>query len=303
MSSPPDRDGNRRATAGGVGLALGGGSARGLAHILMLEAFDELGIRPAAIVGTSIGAIMGSIYAAGLTAAELRAFAEELFCSRSEVLRRLAASLDGLPHLWSPRAPTVIDAVTLLELLLPPAVRSDFGSLKVPFKVVATDFHGMSEVLIDQGPVIPAVAASAALPTMMRPVPWQGRLLIDGGFVNPTPFDALPAGLALRVAVDVTGRTRPAADGEPPTAGELWLGATQTLFRSLVREKLARAPPDILIAPDVGRYATMDFLRFRDIFAAAAPAKDEFKRALEAELGQNGAGREGGADTAASIRL
>ena len=267
-----------------IGLALGGGSARGLAHILMLEAFDELGVKPARIAGTSIGSIMGGQYAAGLSAAEIKAFAEELLGRKSEVFRRITGSMDGLSALWTVRSPSVVDGVTLFEMLLPKQLRTSFGALAIPFAAVTTDYGAMSEHVITHGPVIPAIAASSALPTILRPVAIEGRVLVDGGFVNPTPFDVLQGDCDLVVAVDVTGATRARTPGEIFSPIEAWVGSTQIMFHAIVREKALRRPPDILIRPEVGGFGTLDFLKFRDIFAAAAPAKEQLKRELERVL-------------------
>lgn len=264
-----------------IGLALGGGSARGLAHIPILEAFDELGIKPAAIAGTSIGSIVGSMYASGMSAAEIRAFAEELLSSRSEVFKRLARSYGGLAELWSFRRPSVVDGVTLFELLLPPRLRCDFASLKIPFSAVAVDYYAMQAVVIGHGPVIPAIAASSALPMIMKPVTIGGRILVDGGFANPMPWDVVQSATDITVAVDVTGQTDLGAADALPGTLDAWVGCTQILFHTVIEEKLKRRPPDILIRPPVGTFGTMDFTRIGDIFAAAAAAKDELKRRLE----------------------
>jgi len=260
-----------------VALALGGGSARGLAHIPMLEAFDELGIKPAAISGTSIGSVVGGLYAAGLDAKAIRAYAEEMLSRRSEIFRRIAGSFEGLISLWSPRSPSVVDGVTLFELLLPPVMRCDFQSLKIPFTAIATDFHAMSEVRLTHGPVIPALAASCCLPSLFRPVTLASRVLLDGGFVNPTPWDAVADAAPVVVAVDVTGTTHRDPEGALPSPVEAWIGATQILFHSVTREKLKSAAPTLLVRPLVGEFGTLDFLKYREIFAAAGPAKDELK--------------------------
>ncbi len=272
-----------------IALALGGGSARGLAHILMLEAFDELGVKPTAIAGTSIGAIVGGMYAAGLSAAEIRQFAEELLSSRVEIFRRLAKSYGGLPSLWSVRRPSVVDGVTLFELLMPKQLRCDFAALRIPFHTVAADYYAMGQVVVNSGPLIPAIAASAALPAIFKPVVIGGRALVDGGFVNPTPWDVVQAGADFTVAVDVTGQTdaypvgqRP-ADAIPSTV-DAWVGCSQIAFRAIMREKMSIRSPDLMIRPAVGNFGTMDFVKIREIFAASVPAKDELKRGLERRL-------------------
>jgi NTE family protein len=246
----------------------------------MLEAFDELGIKPVAIAGTSIGSMIGGLYASGMSAAELRVFVEDLLSTRTEIFRRLAKSSDGLRNLWTFRAPSVVDGVTLFEVLLP-TLRCDFESLKIPFSAVAVDFYGMSQVVIDHGPVVPAVAASCALPSILRPVVIGGRVLIDGGFRNPCPWDVVAPKADYTVAVDVTGTNSRGNDGLVPNPIEAWIGSTQILFHAVTDAKIAANPPSLMIRPAVGTYGTMDFPKFREIFAASEPAKDELKRGLE----------------------
>ena len=91
-------------------------------------------------------------------------------------------------------------------MLLPEAMRCDFAALKIPFLAIAADFYAMEQVVLDKGPLIPALAASAALPSLARPVVIGGRVLIDGGFVNPVPYDVVMDRADMTVAVDVTGR-------------------------------------------------------------------------------------------------
>ena len=156
-------------------LALGGGSARGLAHVLMLEAFDELGVKPAVIAGTSMGAIIGAAYAAGLSGAEMRAQFMALFASRAKFLKHFTGKLrGGISTLWSPRAPSVIDNVTLFEMLLPEAMRCDFASLKIPFLAIAADFYAIEQVMLDTGPTDPGVGGElgAAEPHQARGSGW-----------------------------------------------------------------------------------------------------------------------------------
>lgn len=264
-----------------IALALGGGSARGLAHIAILEAFDELGIRPTVIAGTSIGAIIGACYAAGVTAAEIRAHAAELLSSKRAVLYRLLSRMPGhITSLWTPRHPAVVDGATLLDMLLPDRVRTDFANLEIPLRLLAVDFHSMEQVVLSEGLVIPAIAASASLPSIMRPVQIGERWLIDGGFVNPTPFDVVMDAADITVAVDVTGAPDSTSDVASLSTNALWTGALHALFTAITREKLAKRTPDIFIRPDVSRYETMDFLKMDEIIAVSEPAKQELKQSL-----------------------
>ncbi len=270
-----------------IGLALGGGSARGLAHILMLEALDELGAKPAIIAGTSMGAICGAAFATGMSAKEIRAHFEESLSSRGAFFTRFAKKLPGgFSSLWSLRAPSVVDNVTLFEMLLPEAMRCDFAALKIPFIAIAADFYAMEQVVLDHGPLIPALAASCALPSLSRPVVIGERVLIDGGFVNPIPFDVIKDQADITIAVDVTGDTQRGSGTGVPGIFDAITGSTQLLFHSITREKLRYVAPDILVEPDVGRFAAMDYFKIPEIFAAAEPAKEALKRDLAARLEQ-----------------
>jgi NTE family protein len=264
-----------------LGLALGGGAARGYAHIPVLEALDELGVRPVIVAGTSIGAILGAAYASGMTGAEVRAFATELFSKRTELMRRLASNWPGnLMAIWNPFTPAMLNGETLLDILMPETLPRTFEELKIPFIAIATDFYAQEQVLYDTGPLIPAIAASAALPALLKPVAIGKRVLIDGGFVNPTPFDIVAPKCDVTLAVDVTGGKGPRLTGKLPSSVEAWIGAAQITLHSIVEEKLRYAAPDILIRPDVTRFAVLDFFKIKDILAAAEPVKEETKRRL-----------------------
>lgn len=276
-AEPPSRS----LTVPTVALALGGGAARGLAHIAMLEAFDELGIRPKVIAGTSIGAICGACYAAGLSARDIREHLAPLVVSRRAVLGRILRKLPGnLTKLWSLRHPTVVNGPTLFEMLLPERVNTDFSRLAIPLHLMAVDYRTMEPVVLSSGPVIPAMAASASLPSLMLPVEIGGRLLFDGGFANPTPFDIVMDEADITVAVDVTG----APDGRKPAAAitksDLDDGAYFALFTAVMREKLAQRAPDILLRPDVGLYRTMDFPKMDEILEKSASEKQRLKKFL-----------------------
>ena len=139
----------------------------------------------------------------------MRAYALKLFGNRTELLRRIASRWPGsIGTLWNPFTPAIFSAEALVEILMPETLPLDFDRLKIPFITVATDFYGQEQVLFETGALIPAIAASSALPALMTPVEHEGRVLIDGGFVNPTPFDILRERADITVAIDVTGTTR-----------------------------------------------------------------------------------------------
>lgn len=267
-----------------IGLALGGGGARGLAHIPMLEVFDELGIRPAVITGTSIGAIYGAAYAAGMSAKLIRAHTEEALSQRFDLIRQLiSARADPVQKLFNllPLRSALLNAEALLDLLLPSAVPKDFADLRTPLAVVATDFYAQEPVVLAQGPLRLGVAASIALPAIFQPVMREGRPLMDGGLVNPLPFDLLHGAADFTVAIDVSGAAREAGTNGMPSAFEAIFASSQILQRSIVREKLKSIQPDVYIDATVDRFQMLEFHRFREILEAAKPSKDILKRQVE----------------------
>ena len=279
---------NRPQSRFSIGLALGGGTSRGLAHVLAIEALDELGLKPGIIAGTTIGSILGAACASGMQGAEMRAFISELFGSRREVLKRLSArGLSALAELWNLRTPALINLEAVMATLLPKEIPGTFEGLKIPLLVVATDFYGQSQVVLDKGPLIPALSASAALPAVFKPVLHEKRVLIDGGFVNPVPFDLVRSKAAITIGIDVSGevaRPEGAPENHIPGSVDASIGAAHITLRSIVREKLRHEAPDIMIRARVGSFAAFDFYRFKEIFAASEPAKDELKRQLERKL-------------------
>lgn len=266
-----------------IGLALGGGGARGLAHIVMLEVFDEMGITPKIIAGTSIGAIIGSAYASGIPAAALRKHAEtvlsqrlgtlrDVFARGSQPFRRLR-SLFGASN-------AILDADALLELVMPDGLAADFNDLKIPLKIVASDFYDQEPYVFTEGPVRTAVAASMALPVIFQPVVVDGRALIDGGLTNPLPFDVLFGEADIVVAIDVSGAPVPDPGRPYPGAIEALFASAFLFERSIVREKLKSAQPDILVAGGTSQYQVLDLLKWREIFASSETAKAKLKAQL-----------------------
>lgn len=270
-----------------IGLALGGGGARGLAHVLMLEVFDELGIRPRIIAGTSIGAVFGAAYASGLSARLIRAHAEETLSQRFDIVRQLfSARSEPILKILNilPVRSALLKADALLELLLPSRIARDFAGLQIPLKVVATDFYAQEQVVLQEGPLRQAVAASMALPALFSPVTIGGRLLMDGGLVNPLPFDVINGEADITVAIDVSGAPLGPGKHPHPSAFSALMSSSQILQRSIVREKLRARQPDIYIDVDVDEFYVLDFHRFKQVLDASAPAKAQLKRQLERVL-------------------
>lgn len=266
-----------------IGLALGGGGARGLAHILVMEALDEMGVVPVRIAGTSIGAIIGGGAAAGLTGREMRAHMEEVLSPRIDLVRQLfAARAEPVATIlkFFPIRSSFFNAESLMDLLLPKAVPKSFADLKTPLAVVATDFYAQEQCVFSAGPLRRAIAASMALPAIFSPVLIDGRPMVDGGLVNPLPFDLFGSDVDVTIAVDVSGAPRQRPDGVAPSSLEVLTTSSQIFQRSIVREKLRSMQPDVFIAAPVDDFSVLDFHRFKEVMSASVSIKDEIKRRL-----------------------
>lgn len=267
-----------------VAVAFGGGGARGIAHIAVIEALDELGVRPVAIAGSSIGAIFGAGMAAGMSGADIRAYTLETIGNRSAVLNRLwslgpASMRDGIGGFRLGH----FNLERILEAFLPPDIPQDFADLKIPLKIAVTDYYGQAEVMVENGNLHTAIAASAAIPGLFMPVRIHGRIMVDGGIFNPIPWEHLMDACDIVIGVDVVGA--PEGDGtHAPNRIDSMFGASQLMMQSAIALKMKLHPPHIFLRPSVNRFRVLDFLKAREVLEEAAPIKDELKRAYEGLL-------------------
>jgi NTE family protein len=269
-----------------IALALGGGGARGLAHIVVLETLDELGVKPVALSGSSMGAIIATLYASNMSGREIRAYILEITQNKSSLLRRLLEArvgrfLDLFAKGFSAN-PMLIDGEKFLEVFLPPHVPYHFDKLTLPVTLLSTDFYGQKAKPFVSGALRPALAASMAIPGLLRPVMLEGRVYIDGGALSPVPVSAVSGKDRIIIAVNVndTPQDTPQKPLEIPSALEVLYGSVSLMMEALTRHELAHTPPDILLSPKIGHYNALDFFKAQEILAAAELEKEGFKRKL-----------------------
>jgi NTE family protein len=265
-------------------LALGGGGARGLAHIAVIEALDEMGLKPVAIAGTSIGALIGAAYAAGMRGKAIRRHVIGFAHDRGETMRRLIAARAGtLADLFAGAfgQATQMDAEKFCAQFLPDAIPTDFSTLAIPLTVMTTDLHRREEAPLTSGPLHTALAAAIAIPGLLRPVAIDGRILIDGGTTNPLPFDRLRGLADYVVAVDVLS-VPPTERADIPSAWESIIATLNIMGSAIIAAKLAQAAPDLVVRPNVGIFRTLGFYQATAILRAAEAAKPEVKERLGA---------------------
>jgi len=297
-----------------IGLALGGGAARGWAHIGVLRALHQAGIQPDIIAGTSIGAVVGACELAGQLD-ELEAFAREL--TRRRVLGYLDFNLAGTGLITGHR--------------LGERLRRQLGDTKIEdlqrrFTAVATEIGTGHEVWLSRGNLVDAVRASYALPGVFRPVKVDGRWLFDGALVNPIPVSVCRAlgaryVIAVNLNIDISNRgtisnisPMPGSDQDmeeaPPVTAKNGVGVRQLLQRQLLgrgedvpgistvmvdafnivqdriaRSRLAGDPPDSMISPRLHGIGLFDFHRADELIArgeaAAQREIDDLARELD----------------------
>lgn len=276
-----------------IALALGGGGARGIAHIQVLRAMDELGLRPALITGSSIGAIIGAGYASGMSGDDIAGHFISIFSNRSKVFAKLwQLRPDSVTTFVASTLPNFgqFNIERVLETFLPSGLPEDFSGLSLPLLLTATDFYGNRLVVMREGPLAQAMAASAAIPVLFKPVIIEGKVLIDGGIANPVPFDLADGQKHLRIAVDVVGLPR-GVPGKPPSRVDAGFGASQLMMQAITSLKLRHDPPDLFLRPPVDAFRVLDFLRAKEILDATAPFREEVKRRIAhlAESAETGA--------------
>ncbi|PYG59949.1 MULTISPECIES: patatin-like phospholipase family protein [Rhizobium/Agrobacterium group] len=251
-----------------IALALGGGAARGWAHIGVLRALDEAGVKIGMIAGTSIGALVGGCYLAGKLD-ELEEFA------RSLTMRRIAGLLDL----------TIGGGGLFGGMRLTKRMQEHLEGLRVenlehPFIAVATELRTGHEVWIHQGDLVTALRSSYALPGIFEPVQCNGRTLIDGALVNPVPvsvcrayeqalvvavnlnYDLFGRSAVVKHAASSTGGSASATDSTPrPGLPGVMVQAFNIIQDRISRSRLAGDPPDLMLHPRINDIGLSEFHR------------------------------------------
>ena len=258
-----------------VGVALGAGGAKGLSHIAFLKALDELGVKPAVMAGTSIGAIIAGFYAAGVSGGELEQIVKDMgFLDLSKMV--LDFSLLSNSAIYKGKG--------VEEFLARTIPAQTFEELEIPLKVVATDFWNRKEVVFESGSLITAIRASMAVPALFEPVQLNGKILIDGGAVNPLPYDLIRPECDLTLAIDVSGEKTYAPEDPVPNMVESILSTFQIMQASIVAAKKRALPPDIYVKPALTNIRVLDFYRYKEILAGVKEEVAGFKETVENRL-------------------
>lgn len=283
-----------------VGLALSGGGARGFAHIGVLKAFEEAGFEPDLIVGSSMGSVIGGLYAAGYSTRELESIARsadwsELFLDRPQRRNLFLGQKETVSrHIfsmrfrgWVPEVPMALSRGQQLSELLfdyvyhaPYSAWPSFDDLKIPFRAVATDISHGEPVIFAKGDLAEAMRASIALPLVFTPYQMDGRQLVDGGVIENIPVEITrEQGADIVIAIDLTTGISP----EEPIDLPWELTDRVTTIMQTQRIEESRAMADVVITPDIGSHSSTDFTGIDSLIQAGyRAAKAKIADVLEA---------------------
>ncbi|UAB85403.1 patatin-like phospholipase family protein [Zunongwangia sp. SCSIO 43204] len=279
-----------------VGLVLSGGGAKGLAHIGAIKAIEEAGVHIDYIAGTSMGAIVGGLYASGYTATELDSIVnhtnfniliqdeiprKSMTFYEKENTERYALTLPfdhfkvGFPSGLS-KGQNIYNFMSGLTVHLED--ETDFTQLPIPFFCVAANVETGEEIILDKGSLAKSVAASGAIPSLFSPVKIDGRLLIDGGVVNNYPVEELRRrGADVVIGVDVQDSLLNRKD----LKGVFDIFTQVSNFRTINDMKHKIPLTDIYIRPDIGRFSIMSFEEGSAIIDSGKVAGNERISALK----------------------
>ena len=265
-----------------IGLVLGGGGAAGVAHVGVIRELERLGIRPDVITGTSMGSIIGGLYAAGYTPRDLERVALEIDWGsilndssdrrlehplrRDSRLEPLSVQADlpiGIGTAGVQVDAGLVDGVKLTAILAQLTTRvnrvQNFDDLPIPFRAVATDLATGQPVVLDRGPLVDALRASMSIPALFPPVMIDDRLLVDGGVSNNLPIDvARDMGADIVIVSSIPPAEKKANELGSFSAS---LGQTLSIFIHARTKDLISTlgPKDVLLVPDVGAVGMLDF--------------------------------------------
>ncbi|MGO8692235.1 MAG: patatin-like phospholipase family protein [Rectinemataceae bacterium] len=251
-----------------VGLALGSGGARGIAHIAYLEVLDQLRVGVSRIAGSSMGALIGAFYAAGMPAAGIRDLATGIG------LRDLPKIID----FSGVRDSGIIKGHKIENWIAENLPVRRFEELRIPLRIVATDFWRREEVVFETGDLVPAIRASISIPGIFEPYAFGGRLLVDGGVVNPVPFDLLDD-TDFVVGIDVGGDSEPEESHDPGRI-EILFGAYAIMGKIIMEQRAADRRLAMYLRPPLGGFRVMDFLKAKEILGAVREDAEAFRTEL-----------------------
>lgn len=284
-----------------IGLALGGGGVRGLAHIPLLRILEDEGVEIQAVAGTSMGALVGACVAHGWDSRELRERVERHVLLPDGGLGQLREKGRELSR-WlgffalARDKGAFFSADGFIRYLLGGLESANFDDLAIPFHAVATDFADGRKVVFSDGPLLPALKASIAIPGVFEPVRHDGRLLVDGGVADNVPWSVLDPSCDAVLAIDVANEndcSELEGSGEPD-AIESFVSIFQRMIARTTAQRRALDPPALYFRPRLANIRGLDFGHIPEVFVKADTETERFRQEVRKLLDGRRAHRSGG---------
>ncbi len=278
-----------------IGLTLGGGGARGICHIEFLKVLDEMSIKPSIISGTSIGAILGAFYASGLSGKEINDILDTIDIKSKKTENEAPSNTKDGKKLEKLIDHTITDLKEYYKKFENIQKMIDisffkntsflhgkgvekffeknllvktFEELKIPLKIVATDYWEQKQVVFDSGDLIPAIRASMSIPAVFEPVILNNMVLIDGGITNNLPFDIIQDECDITIAIDVSGTLSIPTKTKTPNLFDNIMTSFDILQDSITKYQMKIKAPDIYVKPALLDVGILDFHKANEILGS-----------------------------------
>lgn len=265
-----------------IALALGAGGARGLAHIHVLKAFDDLGVCPSVIAGTSMGAVMGAAYCSGMSGSEIEDYVLERFSDRARFMAEaFKVRPNSLKEFISHGGLRLgeLNLENIFSVFLPAQIPISFEELSVPLYVIATDYYAGEATVFSTGSLRKPVAASAAMPAVFLPVEIDGRHYVDGSSTNPCPLNIAQDKADHVLAIDVSGGPLGTGTDRPNKIDSIY-AASQVMQKTIANLMAAAHPSSLLLHAPVDGFRSLDFLQSAQIISKSAGMRERTKSAI-----------------------
>ncbi|MEA2097080.1 MAG: patatin-like phospholipase family protein, partial [Candidatus Cloacimonadota bacterium] len=294
-----------------IGLTLGGGGARGICHIEFLKALDEMNLKPSIISGTSIGAIIGAFYASGLSGKEINDILDTIDISTKKTEKEITSrekegnklekfvdekifeikeyykkfdTIHKMIDISFFKNTSLISGKGVEKFFEENLPVKTFEELKIPLKIVATDYWKQEQVIFDSGDLIPAIRASMSIPAVFEPVIIDDMVLIDGGITNNLPYDIIQDECDITVAIDVSGNLSIPKKAKAPNLFDNIMNSFEILQDSIIKYQMKIQTPDIYIKPELKDVDILEFHKAYDILNSVEDDVEIMKAELTEKL-------------------
>ena len=294
-----------------IGLALGGGGARGICHIEFLKVLDEMNLVPSIISGTSIGAIIGAFYASGLSGKEINDILDTIDISKKSTekethfskkeghkleklvdekitdIKEYYKKFDNIHKMINIsffKNTSFLSGKGVEKFFEENLPVKTFEELKIPLKIIATDYWEQKQVIFDSGDLIPAIRASMSIPAIFEPIVINDMVLIDGGITNNLLYDIIQDECDLTIAIDISGTLSIPKKVKAPNMFDNIMTSFEILQDSITIYQMKIKTPDIYIKPELRDIGILDFHKANEILISVKDDVVQLRKELKEKI-------------------